>query len=58
MAAKLAFSGKLTKSDPKENPVLIVGQLKFLKQIKFSDVSLKLEPRVNEEVSLCDVDHF
>lgn len=49
MAANLVFSGKLTKSDPKDNAVLIIGQLKFLKQIKFSDVAIKLEPRVNEE---------
>ncbi|XP_045192143.2 probable aminopeptidase NPEPL1 isoform X2 [Mercenaria mercenaria] len=56
MAAKLVFSGTLTKSDPKDNPVLIVGQLKFIKQIKFSDVSLKLEPRVNEETFTTAVD--
>ncbi|XP_017780863.1 PREDICTED: probable aminopeptidase NPEPL1 [Nicrophorus vespilloides] len=49
-ARKLTFSSKLSRSDPHESPVLIVGQVKHLNQLKFSDVKLKLEPRVTEEV--------
>lgn len=52
MAAELVFSGSLKASDPQDNAVLIIGQLKHLKQIKYSDVSCKLQPRVNEEVSI------
>lgn len=56
MAANLVFSGQLSKSDPKEHAVLIIGQLKHLKQIKFSDVACKLEPRVSEETFLAAVE--
>ncbi|XP_052819077.1 probable aminopeptidase NPEPL1 [Mya arenaria] len=49
MAANLKFSGNLSTSDPKNNAVLIVGQLKHLKTLKYEHVSCKLQPRVNEE---------
>ncbi|KAL4234571.1 putative aminopeptidase npepl1 [Mactra antiquata] len=56
MAANLVFSGALSPSDPKDSAVLIVGQLKSLKQIKYSDVSCKLQPRVNEETYIAAVE--
>ncbi|KAL3860469.1 hypothetical protein ACJMK2_010592 [Sinanodonta woodiana] len=49
MAATLIFSGSLTKSDPQDNPVLIVGQPKNLSQITFETIKIKLEPRVSAE---------
>jgi len=48
---KLHFSSTLTRSDPLENPVIIIGQLKNLNRLSFNDVRVKLEPRVTEEVS-------
>ena len=51
MAATLVYSRSLKTSDPQDFAVHIVGQLKHLKLIKFSDVSCKLKPRVNEEVN-------
>ncbi|XP_050294719.1 probable aminopeptidase NPEPL1 [Anthonomus grandis grandis] len=47
--AKLVFRSGLSKTDPQLNPVLIVGQLKHLNQLRFTDIRAKLEPRVNEE---------
>lgn len=46
---KLTFRSKLTRTDPHEYPVLIIGQVKHLNLLKFSDVKAKLEPRVSEE---------
>lgn len=45
----LAFKSGVTKSDPHTTPVLIIGQVKHLTKLKFSDIKPKLEPRVNEE---------
>lgn len=47
---KLVFGGKLTLSDPKDFPVVIVGQLPHLTSISFDDVKIKLSPRVDKEV--------
>lgn len=49
MAVDLKFNASLTKSDPHFKPVLIIGQLKHLNLLKFSDVACKLEPRVTED---------
>ncbi|XP_073814221.1 probable aminopeptidase NPEPL1 granny smith protein isoform X1 [Musca autumnalis] len=49
MAIDLKFNPSLTKSDPHFKPVLIIGQLKHLNLLKFSDVACKLEPRVTED---------
>lgn len=49
MAIDVKFSAQLTPSDPHYKPVLIIGQLKHLNLLKFSDISCKLEPRVTEE---------
>ena len=46
----LKISGTLSKSDPQEKGVLIVGQMKHLSTIKYEDVSCKFESRVSEEV--------
>ncbi|KAF7284404.1 hypothetical protein GWI33_022190 [Rhynchophorus ferrugineus] len=45
----LTFKSGVTKSDPQKTPVLIIGQVKHLTQLKFNDIKPKLEPRVNEE---------
>lgn len=50
MPVKLVFGGKLTLSDPKDFPVVIVGQLPHLTSISFDDVKIKLSPRVDKEV--------
>uniref|UniRef100_T1J675 Cytosol aminopeptidase domain-containing protein n=1 Tax=Strigamia maritima TaxID=126957 RepID=T1J675_STRMM len=47
---KINFSGVLTTTDPREQPVIIIGQMKNLQKISFNDVKIKLEPRVTEEV--------
>lgn len=49
MAIDLKFNASLTTSDPHFKPVLIIGQLKHLNLLKFSDISCKLEPRVSED---------
>lgn len=49
MATKLVFQSGLTKSDPQQTPVLILGQVKHLTQLKFQTIKSKLEPRVTEE---------
>jgi len=49
-SAKLQFLGSLTQTDPYIHPVVIIGQVKNLTKIKFSDLKVKLEPRVTEEV--------
>lgn len=49
-SAKLQFLGSLTQTDPSIHPVVIIGQVKNLAKIKFSDLKVKLEPRVTEEV--------
>lgn len=48
---KLVFGGKLTLSDPKDFPVVIVGQLPHFTSISFDDVKIKLSPRVDKEVN-------
>jgi hypothetical protein len=54
VAAVLKFGGSLTPSDPQKNAVVIIGQPRYLSKINFSDVKMKLEPRVNEEVMYID----
>lgn len=49
MSTKIVFRSQLQKSDPQQIPVLILGQVKHLTQLKFEDVKCKLEPRVSEE---------
>jgi len=49
-SAKLQFLGSLTQTDPYIHPVVIIGQVKNLAKIKFSDLKVKLGPRVTEEV--------
>lgn len=44
------FSDTLSKTDPINVPVLIVGQEKHLSNLPYSAVKCKLEPRVNEQV--------
>lgn len=47
---KLIFRGSLTKSDPQQIPVLILGQVKHLTQLNFQEIKCKLEPKVSKEV--------
>jgi len=47
---KITFNSFLTKADPQETPVLIIGRLINLLRLKYQDIKCKLEPRVNEEV--------
>nr|CAI5864546.1 unnamed protein product [Callosobruchus analis] len=49
MSTKLIFRRILQKADPIQSPVLILGQLRHLTQLKFDNVRSKLEPRVSEE---------
>lgn len=51
MASNITFSSSLSKSDIQESPVLIIGQVKHLEQLKYQDIKCKLEPYVSEEVS-------
>lgn len=50
MSTQLVFSNVLSRTDPQQNPVLIIGQVKHLTQVKYQDIRIKLEPRVSEEV--------
>jgi probable aminopeptidase NPEPL1 len=50
MSTKLVFRSGLTKTDPHQSPVVIIGQVKHLTQLKFQDIRNKLEPRVTEDV--------
>ncbi|XP_030371693.1 probable aminopeptidase NPEPL1 [Scaptodrosophila lebanonensis] len=45
----IKFSPTLTRSDPQQKPVLIIGQLRHLNLLKFEQLACKLEPRVSEE---------
>lgn len=45
----IQFNKTLTETDPQNHPVLIVGQLRHLSQLKFQHVEIKLAPRVSEE---------
>ncbi|XP_060526069.1 probable aminopeptidase NPEPL1 [Cylas formicarius] len=47
---KLVFKSKLSKTDPQLVPVLIIGQVKHLTQLRFNDIKSILQPRVSEEV--------
>uniref|UniRef100_A0A1L8E2P2 Putative aminopeptidase npepl1-like protein n=1 Tax=Nyssomyia neivai TaxID=330878 RepID=A0A1L8E2P2_9DIPT len=49
MAANIVFNASLTKTDPHDHPVLIIGQLPHLSLLTFEDVQVKLEPRVTKE---------
>lgn len=46
----LIFKSRLTPSDPQQNPVLIIGQLKHLTQLKYEIIHCKLQGRVSEDV--------
>ena len=48
--ASLEFRSQLTTSDPYDNAVLIIGQLKHLEKLKFADVQCKFGGRVDAEV--------
>lgn len=48
---KITFNSYLTKADPQETPVLIIGRLTNLLRLKYQDIKCKLEPRVTEDVS-------
>ncbi|XP_036323423.1 probable aminopeptidase NPEPL1 isoform X1 [Rhagoletis pomonella] len=48
MAADIKFNSSLTPCDPYYKPVLIIGQLRHLNLLNFSNVSSKLNPRVDE----------
>ena len=48
----LHFSGELSKSDPAQHAVLIVGQIHHLLKLSYEKLKVKLEPRVSEEVGL------
>ncbi|XP_011191822.1 probable aminopeptidase NPEPL1 isoform X1 [Zeugodacus cucurbitae] len=48
MAADIKFNNSLTPCDPYYKPVLIIGQLRHLNLLKFSNVSCKLDARVDE----------
>jgi len=47
--SKIQFGSSLTTSDPQKSPVLIIGQLRHLTNLQFSDVASKLQPRVEAE---------
>lgn len=47
--ANLEIKIGLSKSDPQTTPVLIIGQVKHLTQLRFNNIRAKLEPRVSEE---------
>lgn len=49
MSTIIQFKKHLETSDPYYKPVLIIGQLRHLNLLKFSDVECKLNPRVAEE---------
>lgn len=49
MATDIKFNASLSRTDPQVQPVLIIGQLRHLNLLKFSQLASKLEPRVNEE---------
>ncbi|KAK2149672.1 hypothetical protein LSH36_442g01046 [Paralvinella palmiformis] len=46
----LTFSASLTPSDPKEHPVLIVGQQHNLNKLSYDVIKVKLEPRVSKDI--------
>lgn len=50
MTTKIVFGNSLSRSDPQQSPVLIIGQVKHLNLLKYQDIKVKLEPRVTEEV--------
>ncbi|XP_030559025.1 probable aminopeptidase NPEPL1 isoform X3 [Drosophila novamexicana] len=49
MATDIKFNASLTRTDPQQQPVLIIGQLRHLNLLKFGQLASKLEPRVSEE---------
>ena len=48
--AGLEFATVLAPSDPYDNAVLIIGQLKHLARVRFEDVQCKFGGRVDNEV--------
>lgn len=52
MTATIVYKSGLTKTDPQSHPVLILGQLKHLRALKFEQVACKLQPHVTSEVSM------
>lgn len=49
MAATLKFSRTLSRSDPSENAVLIVGQTKHLAQLNYDDIGVKFAGHIDRE---------
>ncbi|XP_026477773.1 probable aminopeptidase NPEPL1 [Ctenocephalides felis] len=49
MTATIVYKSGLTKTDPQSHPVLILGQLKHLRALKFEQVACKLQPHVTSE---------
>lgn len=49
MGTSIRFNGSLTKTDPHNHPVVIIGLLRHLSHLSYNDLKLKLEPRVSEE---------
>lgn len=49
MCTNIIFNPYLTPSDPHHEPVLIIGQLRHLALLKFTDINCKLETRVTEQ---------
>lgn len=47
--ATIKFNAKLTETDPKYQPVLIIGQISHLSLLSHANVQLKLEKRVSAE---------
>lgn len=54
----LIFTEDSPPSDPKVQPVLIVGQVANLNKVKYDQVKHKLQPRVSEEVYLSALQSF
>ena len=52
MAGVVLHFSELSKSDPAQRPVLIVGQIHHLLKLSYEKIRTKLEPRVSEEVGL------
>lgn len=49
MSTIIKFNSVLSKTDPQQHPVVIIGQLRHLSILKFEHVCKKLEPRVSAE---------
>lgn len=50
MSTNITYLGSLSRSDPQDKPVFIIGQLKHLNLLQYSDIECKISARVTEEV--------